>query len=380
MDIKELRNIIDETDDKVCELLKTRMETSYKIAQYKKEHNLPILAPIRERKILSRLSAISGEELEMYIRTIYKTIFDVSRSYQTRLIGSENESYKKIIAAAESTDKVFPKRASVACQGREGAYSQLAAERLFVAPSIVYNAAFEGVFKAVSSGLCEFGILPVENSTAGSVNAVYDLLIKYDVSIVRSVRIKVDHNLLVIPGTKLSDIKEIYTHEQAISQCSNFLSELKGVSIIPYANTASAAEAVANAQDKKCAAISSRFCAELYGLETLSQSVQNLDNNYTRFICFTKNPRIHPGADRTSIMMVIPNKAGSLFRVLSRFNAIGLNLLKLESRPIPERDFESMFYFDVEESVASPQFAELITELENTCEKFKYLGTYTEIV
>lgn len=380
MDITELRKIIDETDDKLCELLKTRMETSYKIAQYKKEKNLPVLAPIREREVLSRLSAAAGEELEMYMRTIYGTILDVSRSYQTRLIGAENESYKKIVAAAESTDKVFPKRATVACQGREGAYSQLAAERLFAAPNIVYNSSFEGVFKAVNSGLCEFGVLPVENSTAGSVNAVYDLLIKYDVSIVRSVRVKVDHNLLVIPGAKLSDIKEIYTHEQAISQCSNFLSGLSGVSIIPYANTAAAAEAVAKAQDKKCAAISSRFCAELYGLEALSQSVQNLDNNYTRFICFTKNPRIYPGADRTSIMMVIPNKAGSLFRVLSRFNAIGLNLLKLESRPIPERDFESMFYFDVEESVASTEFAELITELENTCEKFKYLGTYTEII
>ncbi len=379
-DIKELRNIIDDTDNKICELLKTRMNASYKIAEYKKANSLPVLAPIREREILSRLCSIAGEELEMYIRTIYKTIFDVSRSYQTRLIGAEGENYKKILAAAENTDKVFPKRATVACQGREGAYSQLAAERLFVAPSIVYNSSFEGVFKAVNSGLCEFGILPVENSTAGSVNAVYDLLIKYDVSIVRSVRVKVDHNLLVIPGAKLSDIKEIYTHEQAISQCSTFISGLSGVSIIPYANTASAAEAVAKAQDKKCAAISSRFCAELYGLETLSESVQNLDNNYTRFICFTKNPRIYPGADRTSIMMIIPNKAGSLFRVLSRFNAIGLNLLKLESRPIPERDFESMFYFDVEESVEAPEFAELITELENTCEKFKYLGTYSEIV
>ena len=152
------------------------------------------------------------------------------------------------------------------------------------------------------------------------------------------------------------------------------------MSVIPFANTAAAAEAVSQSQDKKCAAISSRFCAELYGLQTLSESVQNQDNNYTRFICFTKKPRIYPGADRTSFMIVIPNKAGSLFRVLSKFNAIGINMLKLESRPIPERDFESMFYFDVEESVNSPEFAELIAELESSCEKFKYLGSYSEIV
>ncbi len=380
MEIKELRDIIDNTDEQICELFKTRMNAAYEIAKYKKENNLPVLAPIREREILAKVSAKTGEELEMYARTLYNTIFDVSRSYQTRLIGKENESYKKIVKAAQNTPECFPKRATVACQGREGAYSQLAAERLFTAPSIVYNSTFEGVFKAVESGLCEFGVLPIENSTAGSVNSVYDLLIKYNVSIVRSVRVKVEHNLLVVPGTKLEDIKQIYTHEQAISQCSEFLACLKGVSIIPHANTAAAAEAVAKAQDKTCAAISSRFCAELYGLSALTESVQNKDNNYTRFICFTKEPRIYPGAERTSIMMVIPNKAGSLFRVLSRFNAIGLNLLKLESRPIPERDFESMFYFDVEESVASPEFAELISELENTCEKFKYLGTYTEII
>lgn len=380
MDIKELRSIIDETDNEICDLFKKRMDAAYKIAQYKMEHDLPVLAPVREREILSRLSVRAGDELETYVRTLYNTIFDLSRSYQTRLMGKEGESYKKILETAENTEKVFPKRASVACQGREGAYSQLAAERLFSSPGIVYNSTFEGVFKAVESGLCEFGVLPLENSTAGSVNAVYDLLIKHDVSIVRSVRIKVAHSLLALPGAKLSEITRIYSHEQAISQCSSFLSTLKGVSVIPFANTAAAAEAVSQSQDKKCAAISSRFCAELYGLQTLSESVQNQDNNYTRFICFTKKPRIYPGADRTSFMIVIPNKAGSLFRVLSKFNAIGINMLKLESRPIPERDFESMFYFDVEESVNSPEFAELIAELESSCEKFKYLGSYSEIV
>ena len=380
MDIKELRQIIDNTDTQICELFKTRMDASYKIAQYKKEHELPVLAPIREREILAKVSNSVGPELETYARTLYNTIFDLSRSYQTKLMGNENESYKKILEAAENTPKVFPKRATVACQGREGAYSQLAAERLFATPSIVYNATFEGVFRAVESGLCEFGILPIENSTAGSVNSVYDLLIEHNVSIVRSVRVKVDHNLLTLPGAKLSDVKEIYSHQQAISQCSEFLATLKGVSVIPYDNTAGAAEAVSKARDKRCAALSSRFCAELYGLEIAKESVQNVDNNYTRFICFTKEPRIYPGAERTSIMMVIPNKAGSLFRVLSKFNAIGLNLLKLESRPIHEREFESLFYFDVEESVNAPEFAELIYELENTCEKFKYLGTYTEII
>ena len=262
----------------------------------------------------------------------------------------------------------------------EGAYSQLACDRLFTMPNVFYCATFEAVFSAIEKGLCRYGVIPLENSTAGSVNAVYDLMMQHNFRIVRSVRLKIDHCLLAKPGTKLSDIKEIYSHEQAISQCGRFLQSLPGVTVVRCENTAVAAKRVAESDRTDVAALSSRACVGLYGLESLASSVQDQGNNYTRFICIAKDLEIYPGADRTSLMMVLPHKPGSLYKVLSRFYALGINLNKLESRPLPERDFEFMFYFDLETSVYSPQFQQLMGELPVLCEEFSYLGSYREVV
>jgi chorismate mutase/prephenate dehydratase len=145
-------------------------------------------------------------------------------------------------------------------------------------------------------------------------------------------------------------------------------------------NTALAARMVAETDRGDAAALSSRYCAELYGLEILAESVQDQGNNYTRFITISKELEIYPGADKTSIMMGVPHKPGSLYRILSRFYALGINLIKLESRPIPDRDFEFMFYFDLDTPVYSPQFAQLMNELNAVCEEFRYLGSYSEAV
>lgn len=380
MDISELRNEINEIDEQICALFVRRMNTALGIARYKKENHLPVLDASRERAVLQKVSKLTGEELEAYARTLYQTMFDVSRAYQSDLIGEKSELSKTVQALTEQAPASFPKRATVSCQGCEGAYSQAAAEKLFQAPDIMYHADWEGVFKSVSSGLCEYGILPIENSTAGSVNRIYDLLAQYNVSIVRSARVKVDHNLLAIPGATLENIREIYSHEQAISQCSELLASLKDAKAIACPNTAVAAKRVAEGGDYTKAALSSRLCADLYGLTPLVENAQNSDANYTRFICIAKEPQIFPGANRTSLIITLSNKPGSLFRILSRFNAIGANLLKLESRPIPGRDFDVTFYFDVEESVHSPEFARLLCELEQAGEKFRYLGTYSEVI
>ena len=239
---------------------------------------------------------------------------------------------------------------------------------------------FDAVFNAIEKGLCRYGVLPLENSTAGSVNAVYDLMTQHNFRIVRSVRIKVDHNLLANPGAKLENIREIYSHEQAISQCAHFLQGLPNVKVIRCENTAVAARMVAESGRDDVAALSSRACRELYGLDCLAASVQDQGNNYTRFICIAKDLEIYPGADRTSLMMVLPHKPGSLYKVLSRFYALGINLNKLESRPIPERDFEFAFYFDLDTSIYSPQFQQLMGELPGLCEEFSYLGSYREVV
>ena len=268
----------------------------------------------------------------------------------------------------------------MACQGVEGAYSQLACEKLFRLPSIFYFSNFDAVFSAIEKRLCRYGVIPLENSTAGSVNKVYDLMMRHNFRIVRSVRLKVDHNLLVKPGTKLSDIKEIYSHEQAINQCAGYLQKFSGVKIIPCENTAVAAKYVAQSEAGDVAALSSRSCMKLYGLECLEESVQDKGNNFTRFICISKDLEIYPGADRTSLMMVLPHTPGSLYKVLSRFYALGLNLNKLESRPMPERNFEFMFYFDLDTSVYSPQFIQLMGEMETISEEFSYLGSYSEVI
>ena len=202
---------------------------------------------------------------------------------------------------------------------------------------------------------------------------------KHNFKIVRSVRVKVEHNLLAKSGTKLQDLKVVYSHEQAISQCGNFLATLpKGVKIIPVENTAVAAKMVA--EECNAGAISSIYCAEQYGLNILARNIQDNGNNQTRFICISNKLEIYPGSNKTSITLVIPHKPGALYKILSRFNALGINLVKLESRPIPERNFEFLFYFDIEASVYSEKFAELMSELEKNCDDFTYLGTYSEIV
>lgn len=381
MELNDIRKEIDEIDKELVALYIKRMKCSAEVAEYKKANNIPVLDAARERALLNKISELSGTEFEEYTRTLYSTILDLSRSYQHSRLGETSRLYGEIVSAIDNTPKMFPERAEVACQGVEGAYSQIAAERLFRTPDIMFFSDWEKVFSAIEAGMCRYGVIPIENSTAGSVKKVYDLMISRNFKIVRTVRIKIDHCLLANKGTKLSDIREIYSHEQAISQSAAFLSSLgANVKITRVENTAKAAEMVAESGRTDVASISSRSCAAQYGLTTLASAIQDNGNNHTRFICITNNTEIYPGADRTSLMLVTPHKPGALYRILSRFNSLGINLLKLESRPIPDRDFEFMFYFDLESSVYSPKLAQLLAELEQECEEFTYLGSYSEVI
>lgn len=380
MDLKELRNQIDTIDDDLVRLFAKRMEISAQIADFKKANNLPIHVPAREREILKEVAAKAGCGLENYSRVLYSMIFELSRSYQRKRNTATTQLYQTITDSIENTPKLFPQAPMVACQGVEGAYSQIACEKMFKAPFIMYFKNFDGVFQAIEKGLCQYGILPIENSTAGSVKKVYDLMIHHNFSIVRTFRMKVDHNLVANKGAKLSDIQTIYSHEQAINQCSDFLKNLSGVQIIPVENTAVAADMVARSGELNVAAISSHVCEEIYGLRSLADSIQDKGNNRTRFICISKNLEIYPGSDKTSIMMVLNHKPGALYKVLARLYVLGINVLKLESRPIPDKDFEFMFYFDLETSIYSEEFVQLMCELDDLCEEFKYLGSYTEVV
>ena len=380
MELTDYRSDIDRIDRELVRLFAERMQVSAKIAAYKKAHDRPVLDPLREREKLDAVTKLAPEQIADYTRRLYIQIFELSRSYQDQLLGTASDLPARIETALHDTPQLFPEKAMVACQGVAGAYSQIACDKLFRQPSVFYVSSFDAVFSAIEQGLCQYGVIPLENSTAGSVNRVYDLMMQHKFSIVRSCRLKIDHALAALPGASLSGIREVYSHEQAIDQCSAFLQSLPGVTIHRCENTAVAAKLVAESGRKDIAALCSHDCLELYGLTPLKSAVQNQQNNYTRFICITRKLEIYPGADRTSLMAVLAHRPGALYQVLARMNALGINLNKLESRPIPERDFEFMFYFDLSVSVYSPQFLQLLGELDDACEDFHYLGSYSEVI
>ena len=380
MELNELRLELDQIDREMVSLFEKRMRVCEDVARWKLENGRPILDASREKEKLQAVAGQLPEDLQEYGMSLYSLMMELSRSSQTRLSGRANEVTRAIQNAIDTTTPLFPPSAMVACQGVEGAYSQQAAEKLFRHPNVLYFSNFEAVFAAIEKGLCRYGVIPLENSTAGSVNMVYDLMMRHNFRIVRSVRLKVDHNLLARPGVKLEDVREVYSHEQAIGQCSAFLQAHPEIRVVRCANTAEAAKFVSQSDRRDIAALSSRSCASLYGLANLAPSCQDQGNNYTRFICIGRELEIYPGADRTSLMVVLPHRPGSLYKLLSRFYALGINLNKLESRPLPDRDFEFMFYFDLDTSVYSPQFMQLMGELDTVCESFSYLGSYSEVI
>ena len=382
MKLDDLRLEIDAIDEELTELFMKRMDVSLKVAEYKKANDLPVINPERERNILNKVSDRVSEkadaELDTYARVFFSTLFDVSRSHQNLFLSGESALTQRALKAMKETPALFPEKATVACQGLEGAYSQLASEKIFKLPTIMYFNTFENVFTAVEKGLCRYGILPIENSSAGSVGEVYDLMKNYNFSIAKSIKLHIKHALLGNPGTKPADIKEIYSHEQALNQCGHFLKDLKNVNIKVCENTAEAAQKVKSLGDLRSATISSKNCAPLYGLEVLDDHIQNSDNNYTRFICISKNLEIYPGANKISLMLSVPHRPLSLYHVIAKFAALGLNMSKLESRPIPGSDFDFMFYFDIDGSLHSEAVLTLMSQLESELDFFVFLGNYPE--
>jgi len=377
---------INEIDGKILELFQVRMKLSEESLKENSKINSKVNGDVpdavqnieAERETLYRMCLSADEPFKQYAKILFGTIFDMEHSYRNSLIIKDSPLKQKISEAVKAEGKSFPLTAIVACQGVEGAYSQIAADRIFGAARILYMRTFESVFNAVDKGLCQYGVLPIENSTAGSVTAVYDLMKKYKFSIARSVRQRINHTLLARKDTELKKIKEIFSHEQAISQCSEFLKNNPGIKVTVCENTAAAAKMVAESGRDDIAAISSKNCAENYNLISLSDNIQNSDNNYTRFICISKDLEIYEGADKISLIMMAENKAGSLYNILRNFSMFDLNLTKLESRPIPGTDFEFMFYFDVDGSVKDENVLNFISQM-SLINGFTFLGNYSEI-
>ncbi len=381
-ELSELRQEIDRIDAEIFRLFSERAEVSGDVAAYKREHGMRVFDPARERSKVADAASRAPEDLATYAQVLMELLMEASRSRQHALLAdsADDPTLARIQEARAATPELFPPSARVSCQGVEGAYSQIAAERIFRHPQISYAPTFDAVFRTVEQGLARYGVLPLENSTAGSVNQMYDLMMEHSFHIVRTTRVKIDHNLLALPGAKFSSIRDIYSHEQAINQCAEFLSGLPDVRVHVCENTAVAARRVAESGRTDAAALSSRPCADLYGLEVLASAVQDRDNNYTRFACISKDLEIYPGADRASLMIVLPHAPGALYKLLAKFYALNINILKLESRPIPERDFEFMFYFDISCPVAAPEFSSLMATIGSLCQECRFLGSYTEVI
>lgn len=375
MDLLELRKEIDEIDEQLIPLLLKRMHVAENVAKYKIENGLPVLNEEREQQILDNVAKKCGEQGDT-IKTVFSATMDASRALQHKIIGG-GKRIRETIADANRMKELTANGKTVACQGVEGAYSGVTANALFPDSPVKFYRQFEDVFEAVNRGNAKFGVIPVENSTAGSVHESYDLIMKYRFYVVGAYDLKIDHCLCAKADTKYEDITDIYSHPQALSQCNNFLKNFDFTGI-NYSNTAAAAKYVAESKRNDIGVICSEKAAKEYGLKIIKKNIQNNNNNRTRFIVISKELVITDNADKISLIFSLPHKTGSLYRVLGRFSMSGLSLTKLESRPIENADFSYHFYVDILGNVKDQVTLDLICALSDELPEFEFLGNFFE--
>lgn len=376
MSLEEIREEIDSIDRELIRLFCQRMECSKKVAESKAQTNTPILNTNREKEILERASAQAGAYGES-TRLLYSTIMELSRALQHDMLGSGME-LRNTILHAQNDVPFNSSHVRVACFGKEGTFSHAAERKVFPYAKPIFCGKSRNVFEAVAKGEAEFGIVPIENSSAGSVIDVYDLMLEYRFYICTAVDMPVNQCLAVLPNTKLEDIQTVYSHPQALAQCADFLNTYN-LKSVPYESTALAATLVAEKQNKAYAAICSNEAAENSGLEILQKNIQTNKNNCTRFIVITKQLSIPQNADKISLCFSLPHVTGSLYSTLCRFAAHGLNLTKIESRPMVGKSFEYLFYLDFTGNVHNEPVLNLLCALSDEMSEFSFLGNYKEV-
>lgn len=377
MDLLELRKKIDDIDNRLIPLLMQRMDISAQVADYKVKRGIPVLNEEREQQILDHVAEQCGDKGET-IKTVFSAMMDASRAIQHKIIGGGQELREQINHALSQKSNLTAQTGLVACQGVEGAYSGVTAGKIFPDAKIKFYRQFEDVFEAVNKGEAVFGVIPVENSTAGSVHESYDLIMKYRFYVVGAYDLKIEHCLCAGENTRYEDITDVYSHPQALSQCSNFIKnfDFTGVN---YSNTAAAAQFVSESDKNNIAVICSETAAKKYGLKILKRNIQNNNKNRTRFIVISKKLVIDENAKKISLIFSVPHKTGSLYRILGRFSMAGLNLTKLESRPIENSDFSYYFYVDVLGNVKGEKTLDLICALSDELPDFEFLGNFNEV-
>ena len=368
MNLDEIRVDIDKIDKDIVELIKKRMNLSLSVAEYKINNGKKVFDAEREKAILDKVDNLGGE-FGRAARLIYSTIMEQSRALQYPLVNSE------LGIKQESLDPDSVKK--VACQGVKGAYSYATAKQIYKNAEIIFCERFCDVFDAIERGDAEIGVVPVENSWAGSVHEVYDLLIDRKFYIANAVDARISHNLIGTKDAEIGDVIQALSHEQALRQCAEFLDK-NGIEPVGCLNTAIGVKKAAETNNKQVGAIGSTAAANEFGMKILAQNIASSDCNVTRFVSVSNKFYTSEKADKISIVFSIPHKPGALYSVFSRFAAAGLNMSKIESRPIKNHNFEYLFYVDLIGKLISKDTLCTINSLSEELDEFTLMGNYEE--
>ncbi len=368
--LQPVRQDIDRIDRQLLQLFTERMACSERVAEIKRQAGIPVLNTAREQAILDRVRQEAGPYGESAV-ALYSTILSVSRARQHAMLEGGGE----LRALERNSPRSRKENPRIICQGAPGAYSHSAAIRLFPGAEPAFLPGFRDVFEAVRGGAGDYGVVPVENSDAGSVSEVYDLIMRHRMFIVGAADIPVRHCLCRAPGT--GPVRRAVSKQEALAQCSAYLEE-NGIAPEAFSNTAAAAKHVAEHPAAGLGAVCSAEAAAFYGLEVVAADIQNTDNNCTRFVVIAREAVLPDDADKISLCFSLPHTTGSLYRTLERFALNGLNLTKIESRPIPGRNFEYDFYLDFTGNIHDEATLALICALSDEMPRFSFLGNYKE--
>lgn len=377
MDMDDARREIDEIDRELCRLFERRMDVSDRVGRIKAREGRIIIDPAREKEILARAAACVSEEYAHYNVALYQQILTLSRQRQRDIFLRESgtPSAFELEMSRPLPEKPSPR---VMVQGSAGSYASIAARQMYPGCGLQYAPTWDEALELLDAGGADYCVLPVENTSAGSVTEVYDLLLRYRHYIVKACALPVEHCLLGVRGSVLQEVREVYSHPHAFPQCTAFFRNHRGMRQVPVLNTATAAQSVAKWGERSRAAVSSRECAYIYGLSILAESIQDTDVNRTRFISVSRRYELHENAGKISIAFSVPHVTGSLYRVLSRFALNGYNLTEIVSRPLADRPFEYFFYADLSGSLRSPACMSLLGALSEELPDFRFLGNYDE--
>ena len=376
--LQTLRGEIDSIDRQLVDLFRRRMDVTAQVGEYKRERGIPVLDQERERQVLQSKGALAGAELRPAVITLFQTVMALSRRQQRDLTGqgADNPGLHRWqrARAAQRAPVAAPR---VVYQGEPGAYSEQAAVSFFGAAADTAGLEqFEDCFLALRNGSADYAVLPIENSSTGAIRQIYDLLTQYECYVVGETAVKVEHCLMALPGAALDGITHVYSHEQGLFQCERFLNAHPSWKQVPQADTAGSAKMVADSGDLTRAAICSERAAEIYGLQILARGVNHNAHNTTRFVVVAPRLELRPGADKISTLFVLPHQAGSLHEVLTVFAVHGLNMVKLESRPLPGQSWQYMFFLEFAGAPGDPAVDDALHELAQTTGEFRVLGWF----